>query len=189
MALRFAHAPCVRYFAPDSPRPCMATASPLRTPVQRHRRGRMLWPVVLAVAFVMLSVAFVTYILWPRWPGSAADVDAPALPITVGGTTFNVPPRAIRVAVQRRPGTQARIDLAFVWPTLQPPDTRGRLSSSDGTAPSPSDRIFVTIANGETTMAPADRLRTIYPRYYETTPTASNTGLLVLPFRSGTPYQ
>ena len=46
--------------------------------------------------------------------------DAPSLPITIGGMAFNVPPAAIRFKVQRRPGAQARVDLSFVWPSLDP---------------------------------------------------------------------
>ena len=48
----------------------------------------------------------------------AISPDAPSLPITIGGVAFNVPPAAIRFKVQRRAGAQARIDLNFVWPSL-----------------------------------------------------------------------
>jgi hypothetical protein len=165
----------------------MAAAAPRHRKPPRRRAGRsMAGPITLAAGFVLLAGGFVTYILWPRWPEAAAD--APALPITVAGTPFNVPPNAIRVAVQRRPGAQARIDLAFVWPTLQPPDP-ARRADTTGAVPSMADRIFVTIASGDTAMAPEERLRNIYPRYFDSTPTAGENGLLVLPFRAGTPYQ
>ena len=166
----------------------MTAAAPLPRKHPRRRAGRMVWPFALAAGFVLLAAGFVTYILWPRWPGPETAADAPALPITVAGTSFNVPPNAIRVAVQRRPGAQARIDLAFVWPTLQPPDPAHRTDTT-GAAPSIADRVFVTIASGESTMAPEERLRTIYPRYYEAAASAGDNGLLVLPFRAGTPYQ
>ena len=38
-------------------------------------------------------------------------------------------------------------------------------------------------------LAPAERLRSIYPRYVEAQATAGPDGLAFLPFRAGTPYQ
>jgi hypothetical protein len=38
-------------------------------------------------------------------------------------------------------------------------------------------------------LAPADRLRTIYPRYVEARATAGADGLAILPFRTDTPYE
>ena len=67
-----------------------------------------------------LVFAPMAYMLWPQ--GGAIAPDAPSIPVTVGGTVFNVPPAAVRFKVQRRPGAQARIDLIFVWPSLTPPD-------------------------------------------------------------------
>ena len=49
--------------------------------------------------------AFVAYMLWPTWPNAPIAADAPAIPITVAGVLFNVPPAAIRAEVQRHPGT------------------------------------------------------------------------------------
>ena len=72
---------------------------------------------------MLAAVAYIVYVLWPRWPGAPVALDAPALPITIAGVAFNVPPAAIRMPVQRRPGAQERIDLAFMWPSLKPADT------------------------------------------------------------------
>src|SRR5262249_3859624 len=90
-----------------------------RSAPRRHSRRRT------AVAFplvVMLgragAISFIAYLLWPRWPEAPVALDAPALPITVAGVAFNVPPAAMRVPVQRRPGAHERIDLAFLWPSL-----------------------------------------------------------------------
>ena len=79
-------------------------------------------PVMLILALAAVTLLYIIYVLWPRWPEPPVSPDAPSLPITVGGVTFNVPPAAIRVALQRRVGTQERIDLAFLWPSLTPPD-------------------------------------------------------------------
>jgi hypothetical protein len=38
-------------------------------------------------------------------------------------------------------------------------------------------------------LAPAARLRTIYPRYIEAQATAGPDGLAIVPFRAGTPYE
>ena len=49
--------------------------------------------------------------------------------------------------------------------------------------------MFVTIAGLGAVLAPAERLRTIYPRYIEAQATAGPDGLAILPFRAGTPYE
>ncbi len=74
------------------------------------------------VAGVIAAGSWVTYILWPRWPAADIAIDAPTLPITVNGVNFNIPPTAIRNKMQRKPGTQERVDLVFLWPSLTPPD-------------------------------------------------------------------
>ena len=76
--------------------------------------------IAVCVAAAGLVAAPIAYMLWPA--PRAVSLDAPSLPITIGGVAFNVPPAAIRFKVQRRPGAQARIDLSFVWPSLTPPD-------------------------------------------------------------------
>ena len=114
-------------------------------------------------------------------------LDAPSLPVTVAGITFNIPPAAIRQSVQRKPGTQQRIDLAYLWPSLTPPDPATRpspVSSSNMV-----DRVFVTIVASDGALAPVDRVKTIYPRYLDTRLSAAPGGLTARPFRDGTPYQ
>ena len=72
---------------------------------RRARRGRhrLLWlPLIVFAAVASMAFIYVVYVLWPRWPGLPVGADAPALPITIAGVTFNVPPAAIRVPVQRR---------------------------------------------------------------------------------------
>jgi hypothetical protein len=133
------------------------------------------------------ALAYVTFLLWPRWPGLPAPLDAPPLPITVAGVGFNVPPAAIRVPLQRRPGAQARLDLAFVWPTLLPPDPAAKLPVSAD--PKPIDQLFVTIAGPDDALPLQERLKTIYPRYTEPNAFAGPEGLLGVAFRDGTPYQ
>src|SRR6185312_16088548 len=102
-------------------------------------------PFLLFVALIMIAAAYVGYVLWPRWPGGPVSLQAPALPIVIGGTMFNVEPAAIRRAVQRKAGAQERIDLAYLWPSLAPPDG----SAPDAEHPiDPNERLFVTIADG-----------------------------------------
>jgi hypothetical protein len=69
------------------------------------------------------ATAFISYALWPTWPSDPVALDAPALPITVAGVLFELPPAAIRETVQRHPGQHERVDLAFAWPSLGPPLT------------------------------------------------------------------
>ncbi len=91
----------------------------------RRRDGRhLLLPVVVLAALACGAFGYIGYVLWPTSPGSQAD--APPLPITVAGVAFNLPPAAIRVAAQRRPGVQARVDLVFLWPSLEPPNANAQ---------------------------------------------------------------
>lgn len=154
---------------------------------RRHRSGlagKLLWT-GLSVMGAALVVAPVAYMLWPA--PAALTPDAPSLPITVGGVAFNVPPASIRFKVQRRPGAQPRIDLTFVWPSLSPPDLSVKPQPTD--VPTVADRLFVTIAAADNTLAPAERLKVIYPRYADAAPIVGNDGLSVQAFRDGSPYQ
>jgi len=165
---------------------------PLRRPPPRRRGGAPLAPPLTAVAAVALIVLLSAgYLLWPRWSAPVVGPDAPALPITVAGVAFNVPPAAIRVKVQRRPGAHERVDLAFQWPSLAPPDPTAKPAPpAGGTAPAPAiERIFVTIAAAGDTLEPAERVLNIYPRYTAAQTEPGPNGLTVLPFRDRTPYQ
>ena len=169
--------------------------------IPRHRRwrgSRGLW-LAIAIVVVLMAAAgtFVSYILWPTWPKSGIALDAPAIPVTVAGALFNVPPAAIRAAVQRHPGAHERIDLVFLWPSLAPPTADGQAAAKtsiadDGDAapvPRTDDRVFVTIAGLGAVLPPLVRLRTIYPRYIEAQAAAGPDGLAIVPFRAGTPYE
>ena len=114
-------------------------------------------------------------------------LDAPSLPIGVSGTAFNVEPAAIRMSVQRRPGAHERVDLSYLWPHLVPPDPA--LKSTVGAPVDPNERLFVTIASGETTLPLMERVQTIYPRYLVPEPVAGPPGLTFRAFRDDTPYQ
>jgi len=166
---------------------------------KRRRKPRGVW---LSLAFILGFgavaaglITFISYVLWPSWPAKPVARDAPAVPITVAGVLFEVPPAAIRAAMQRQPGAHDRIDLVFLWPSLKPPAAVGEAAASAvdmrnnaGRAPRTADRIFVTIADLGNVLAPAERLRSIYPRYFAALATAGPDGLAVLPFRAGTPY-
>jgi hypothetical protein len=142
---------------------------------------------------VLAVVAYIVYVLWPRWPGAPVALDAPELPITIAGVVFEVPPAAIRVPVQRRAGAHDRIDLAFMWPSLEPADAAAKPAAAEAVAAHGAlptiDRIFITIASAGEAMAPAERLRAIYPRYASTDPVSGPSGLAVLAFLDGSPYQ
>jgi len=159
----------------------------------RADRSPLLLPVAIFGAAALAALALIAYLLWPRWPGATVALDAPAFPITIHGVAFNIPPAAVRVAVQRRPGAHERVDLTFLWPSLQPPDPAAKPAPpAQGTLPSPTqpfERLFVTIAGAGDTIAPADRVRTIYPRYAAAQASAGPDGLALLAFRDGTPYQ
>jgi hypothetical protein len=165
--------------------------------LRRRKSGLFTLPFIFTVVLVASVAAFVSDVLWPTWPSGATPLDAPAIPITVAGVLFDVPPAAIREKVQRHPGEQDRIDLALEWPSLLPP--RPDDKAADKTVLSPANAVaaaaapenrllFVTIAGLGNELPPLTRLRTIYPRYVETKASAGPDGLAILPFRPGTPY-
>ena len=146
--------------------------------------GRIL--VVLAAMIVAgLAAAPAAYMLWPV--GTPLAPDAPSLPVQVGGVAFNLPPAAIRFKVQRKSGSHPRIDMTFVWPSLTPPDPAVKPQPTD--TPDVTDRLFVTIAASDSTLAPMERLKTIYPRYLDAAPIVGSDGLSTQVFRDGTAYQ
>ncbi len=157
------------------------------------RRQQMAGGVVatagLAAALALLGLVYVGFVLWPRHL-SAVPPDAPSVPITVAGVVFNVPPAAIRQQVQRRSGAQERIDLVFLWPSLDPPDPG---KHAEKHAPSeelqPIDRLFVTIAGNSGTLSPAERMKGIYPRYIAEDVEAEAGGLVARRFTDASPYR
>src|SRR5580704_6994164 len=166
--------------------------------IRRPTRGRLMLPLACLALLVLAAGIVVSYMLWPTWPSAPVPLNAPAMPITVANVLFDVPPAAIRAAVQRHPGPHERVDLAFQWPSLKPPqpDAKGADQSAagndDDAAAKPVDatqRLFVTIAGLGSVLPPAERLRTIYPRYIEAQAAAGPDGLAIVPFRAGTPYE
>jgi hypothetical protein len=162
----------------------------------RHPRGGrrlLLLPLVAFAAPALIAFVYIGYVLWPRWPGPPVDADAPPLPIIVGGVAFNLPPAAIRVPVQRRPGVQERVDLAYLWPSLAPPDPDAKSTppapGAEAASVSAVERVFVTISTSGDTLPPTERAREIYPRYTAAAAVSGPDGLAVLAFRAGTPYQ
>jgi hypothetical protein len=161
-----------------------------QTKTTRKRRSAsagLLFALVTLIVLIAGAAALVAVMLWPRWPGNTVAPDAPALPVTIGGVLFNVSPAAIRVPMQRYSGPQERLDLAFLWPSLQPPDPNAKLAPTE-TAP-PIDRLFITIEPQSIALPPSERVRTIYPRYLADTQFDGPDGLKVIPFKEGTPYQ
>lgn len=144
-------------------------------------------PLLVFCTLLAIGSLYIGYILWPRWPEAPVARDAPSLPVVVAGTAFNIEPAAIRQPVQRKPGTQERIDLAYMWPSLLPPEPTA--TATTGPQPDPTERLFITIQSGEITLPLSERVETIYPRYLETASVQGPNGLTVRPFRDGTAYQ
>jgi hypothetical protein len=153
---------------------------------QRHS-GAVARLLMIPLGAVVAALVFapMAYMLWPQ--GGALAPDAPSIPVTVGGTVFNVPPAAVRFKVQRRPGAQARVDLGFVWPSLEPPDDR--IKPPTNVPPDVTNRLFATIASADSTLPPLERLKVIYPRYLGGGAVVGADGLSVERFRDGSPYQ
>jgi hypothetical protein len=138
-------------------------------------------------AVALTAALYVAYVLWPRWPDAPVALDAPSLPIMVAGVYFNIEPAAIRMPVQRRPGTQERIDLAYLWPSLLPPDPARK--ATVGAPIDPNERLFVNIQVADGTLPLLERVQTIYPRYLVAEPVAGPDGLTLRSFRNDTAYK
>jgi hypothetical protein len=148
-------------------------------------------PLFILIGLAVMAVVYIVYVLWPRWGAEPAELGAPSLPITIAGVPFNIPPAAIRAPVQRRGGAQERVDLAFLWPSLGPAETSAKTPPAEAASAASriADRIFLTIAVAGDTLAPTERVKSIYPRYAAIAPVAGPDGLAVLAFRDGSPYQ
>ncbi len=133
-------------------------------------------------------LALVVYLLWPTWRASAPN-DPAHLPITIGSALFNVPAKAIRMRMQRRAGPQERIDLAFDYPSLAPPEPQAHVTADDvEDKPIATNRIFLSIAADGGVITPIERARTIYPRYVEAQADTQD-GLTGRAFRDNSPYR
>ena len=153
----------------------------------RHSRGHII-PLMLGCAITAGAIALVAYLLWPTW-GTEASSSPARLPVSIGGTIFNVPTTAIRMKIQRHSGPQERVDLNFTFPSLEAPDAPKHVSADTvDQAMQPIDRIFLSIAAHHDALAPDARLRTIYPRYLEQASVPVQDGLTMRAFRDGTPY-
>jgi hypothetical protein len=164
-----------------------STAQHIARSSRERRRSHMI-PIMLGCALAAGAIALVAYLLWPTWGHDASSAPA-RLPVSIGATLFNVPTTAIRMKIQRHSGPQERVDLAFAFPSLEPPDAPKHVSADTvEEAVQPIDRIFLSIAAHHDTLAPDTRVRTIYPRYLEQASTPGEDGLTMRAFRDGTPY-
>jgi hypothetical protein len=152
-----------------------------------YSRDHMI-PIVLAGALAAGAITLVGYLLWPTWGPDASSGPA-RLPVSIGATIFNVPTTAIRMKIQRHSGPQERVDLSFMFPSLEAPDAPKHVSADTvEETMQPIDRLFLSIAAHHDTLAPDTRVRTIYPRYLEQASTPGPDGLTIRAFREGTPY-
>jgi len=155
----------------------------------REQRGSHLIPILLGGAITAGAMALIAYLLWPTWEADGSSAPA-RLPVSIGGTLFNVPVAAIRMNIQRHSGPQERIDLSFSYPSLEPADAPKHVSADAVVeeAVQPIDRIFLSIAAHHDTLAPDALVHSIYPRYLEQASTPASDGLAQRAFRDGTPY-
>jgi hypothetical protein len=159
------------------------------SPRSRNPRNRVhLVPIALGAAFAAAAIALVAYLLWPTWGVGGANAPD-KLPVSVGGTLFNVPAAAIRMKIQRHSGPQERIDLDFLYPSLEPPGAPKHVTADTvDEALQPVDRIFLAISAHHDALSPEARVATIYPRYLDPAAAAPEDGLTMRAFRAETPY-
>lgn len=165
----------------------LSTAQHLARDTRRNPRSHLVL-IMVAATIAAGAIALVAYLLWPTW--TARSVGAPdRLPVSVGGTLFNVPTAAVRRKIQRHSGPQERVDLNFLFPSLEAPDAPKHVSADTVEEKvQPIDRIFVSISAHHDALAPDMRVRTIYPRYLAPASTAVDEALTMRTFREGSPY-
>jgi hypothetical protein len=164
-----------------------STAKP--QPRGLHRRHRSHFALILcAFGASAAAVALIAFLLWPTFvPGASSLPDR--LPISIGGTVFNVPTAAIRMRIQRHSGAQEGINLSFAFPSLEAAETPQHPGAAGvESAIQTVDRIFLSIAAHHDEMPPEIRLQAIYPHYLEQASTPGEDGLAMRAFRDGTPY-
>jgi hypothetical protein len=172
----------------DVPRMTLLSTAQHFARASRSNPRAHLAPIAIAGTLTAAAVGLVAYLLWPTW-GTDPAREPGRLPVQVGGTLFNVPTAAIRRKIQRHSGPQERVDLAFTFPSLEPPEAPKHVSADTvEEQPQPIDRIFVSIASHRDSLAPDMRVRTIYPRYLEPASTPVDDGLSMRAFKDGSPY-
>jgi hypothetical protein len=149
----------------------LSTARHIARDTRKDPRSHLV-VIVIAAIIAAGAVALVAYLLWPTWGTRPASAPS-RLPVSVGATLFNVPTSAIRRKIQRHSGPQERVDLSFLFPSLEPPAAPKHVSADTVEKVQPIDRIFVG---------------TIYPRYLEQASTLLEGGLTMRAFRDGSPY-
>jgi hypothetical protein len=169
----------------------LSTAQHIARSSRRNSRGHLI-PILLACAIAAGALALIAYLLWPTW-GPDASSDPGRLPVSIGATVFNVPTAAVRMKIQRHSGPQERVDLNFLFPSLEAPDAADApkhvsADTVEDAVVQPIDRIFLSISAHHDSLAPETRLRTIYPRYLDQAATLDQDGLTVRAFRDGSPY-
>ncbi|MBR1125624.1 hypothetical protein JQ628_29160 [Bradyrhizobium lablabi] len=165
----------------------LSTAQHLARSSRQDPRGHIV-PIIIGATLAAGAIALVAYLLWPTW-GTVNAGGPERLPVSVGGTVFNVPAAAIRRKIQRHSGPQERVDLGFIFPSLMPPEAPRHVSADTvEEQPQPIDRIFLSISAHRDSLAPDMRVRTIYPRYLEQASAQVEDGLTMRAFKDGSPY-
>jgi hypothetical protein len=165
----------------------LSTAQHIARDTRKDPRSHLV--LIMAAATVAAgAIGLVAYLLWPTWGNGAANAPS-RLPVSVGGTLFNVPTSAVRRKIQRHSGPQERVDLSFTFPSLEAPEVPKHFSADTVEEKvQPIDRIFLSISAHHDTLAPDIRVRTVYPRYLEQASTPVEDGLTMGAFRDGSPY-
>jgi hypothetical protein len=154
---------------------------------RRKRRHSNLVPSLFGLGLAAPAVAVVAYLLWPTWQ-SQKPGDPDRIPVSVGSTLFNVPTHAFRHKVQKHSGPQERVDLSYVYPSLDASEVPRHVTMENfDEHVQPIDRIFLSISAHHNATSPDARLRTIYPLYADQ-PSRSADGLTIQPFYDNTPY-
>ena len=107
----------------------ISTAQHIARISRADHRGHLV-PILFAGAIAAGAIGLVAFLLWPTWEAEVSS-GPERLPVSIGGTLFNVPAAAIRMNIQRHSGPQERVDLSFSFPSLEPPEPPKHVSAGN----------------------------------------------------------
>lgn len=125
-------------------------------------------------ATVVVATAVLTLRFLGEGPEPGETADDPTT-VVVAGHPLTLPKNVVRFAAQRRPGAQARLDLALSWPELA-----GRTVATAARFDTPglaADIVYLTIAPAGDGLDSAARLATVYARFFTGEPIGGPAGL------------
>lgn len=138
-------------------------------------------------AFILgAAIAIIGSIVWRLSDPVESEIisDPKLINKTIGGVQFQIPGNMFRYRAQRKKNDPERVDLFFQWPSMEGYTKFNAHIFEEGNA---QNLIFMSISMQTDGMAPEDRLKSIYKRFFGA-PTYAPLGLVGKRFLDGSGY-